>query len=75
VEDLRVVDDQQVPAAEEERQLREHAVADLSGRAGQGQQPGVASAGSRMLRDETLRQVVLQKSGFQGVSPPTSVPG
>jgi hypothetical protein len=75
VENLRIVDDEQVPAAKMERQLRKSAVADLSGRAGQGQQAGVAPTGSRMLRDETLRQVVLQKIGPQGVTPPVSVPG
>jgi hypothetical protein len=75
MEDLRIVDDQQVPAAKKERQLRKYAVADVPGRAGQGHQAGVASAGSRMLRDETLRQVVLQQVGPQGVSPFISVPG
>jgi hypothetical protein len=75
VEDLRIVDDQKVPAAKKERQLRKYAVADLPGLAGEGHQAGVASTGSRMLRDETLRQVVLQQVGPQGVSPRISVPG
>jgi hypothetical protein len=75
MEDLRIVDDQQVPSAKKERQLRKHAVGDVPGRAGQCHQAGVASAGSRVLRDEALRQVVLQQIGPQGVSPFVSVPG
>jgi hypothetical protein len=75
MEDLRIVDDQQVPAAKKERQLRKFAVAYVPGRAGQGHQAGVASAGCRMLRDETLRQVVLQQFGPQGAAPVISVPG
>jgi hypothetical protein len=74
MEDLRIVDDQQVPAAKKERQLRKYMMADVPGRAGQGHQAGVASTGSRMLRDETLRQVVFQQIGPQGVSPVISVP-
>ncbi len=75
VENLRIVDDQQVPAAKKEWQLRKYAVADLAGRAGQGHQSCVASMGRRVLRDKTLGQLVFEQIGPQGVSPEISVPG